>query len=154
MSDLRSGIRSARRAVNLRFRPGLQLRLPLIVVVLTTAFGALFAVHTEQAYGTLIRIGIDQPELRALVADQGVDFLVVSLAIAAAYVLSILVACLADSHRALGPIVAFRQHLEGMKNGDFVSRLSLRAGEPFNDVADDLNELSSILRKQQKREGA
>jgi len=142
---------SRRRAINLGLRPGLQLRLPAIVVGATVAFGLLFAAHTQAAYGRFVAIGIEHPGLRALVQDQGRDFLIVSLAIGLAYVMVILLACLIQAHRLLGPVVALRRHLEGMKNGDYVSRLSLRTNDPFNDIADDLNELAAILRDQQKR---
>ena len=136
---------SRRRAINLRIRPGLQLQLPLVVVAITVAFATLFAAHTDEAYGRLVHIGIDQPGLKALVADQGRDFLVVSASMGAAYVLAVLVACLVHGHRLLGPIIALRRHLEGMKNGDYTSRIALRAGDAFSDVADDLNELSGAL---------
>jgi hypothetical protein len=142
---------SHRRAVNLGIRPGLQLRLPLVVIAITVAFAALFAAHTDAAYGRFVRIGIDQPGLKALVAYQGRDFLVVSLAMGTAYVLAILVACLVHGHRLLGPIVALRRHLEGMKNGDYSSSVVLRAGDVLSDVADDLNGLTAILRDQEKR---
>jgi len=141
---------SRRRAINLRVRPGLQLRLPFVVLAITGVFVMLFAAHMDQAYGKLISIGIEQPWLRTLIAEQSHDFLVVSCAIGAGYVTAVLVACLSYGHRMLGPIVPIMRQIEGMKNGDYVSQISLRDGDPFADVARELNELASILRTQEK----
>ena len=85
-------------------------------------------------------------------AEQARDYLIVSFAIGGAYVLMVLVACLAHAHRILGPLIPIRTHIEGMKNGDYSSVLRLRSGDPFVEIADDLNELASLLREQAKRE--
>ena len=83
--------------------------------------------------------------------SKGRDFLIVSLAIAGAYVLAVLATCLVYAHRLLGPVIALRQHIEGMKNGDYSSHLQLRAGDAFTEVAKDLNELSNVLREEHRK---
>lgn len=142
---------SRRRAVNLRLQPMLQLRLPLVVLAITALFGVGFAFHMDAAYGVLVKVGIEDPGIRALIEEQSRDFMVVSMAIGGAYVVAVLIACLAHGHRLLGPVSAIRRQIEGMKNGDYVSRLELRTGDPFSEVADDLNELATLLRIQEKR---
>ena len=44
--------------------------------------------------------------------------------------------------------------LEALKNGDFSSRVALRRGDAFEDVAHDLNELAELLAEQAKRDGS
>lgn len=54
--------------------------------------------------------------------------------------------CLAATHRLLGPIVAIQSQLQSLKNGDYASRVYLRAGHPLTRVAKDLNDLGETLR--------
>jgi hypothetical protein len=142
---------SRRRTINLQLQPWIQLRLPLVVFAITAAFSVLFAANFHQAYGKLLDIGIEQPWLRELMAQQTRNVLVVSLAIGVGYVGTVLVACLAYGHRLLGPLVPIRRQIEAMKNGDYASRVDLRKGDLFNEIAGDLNELAQLLRDQEKR---
>lgn len=142
---------SRRRTINLELQPRIQLRLPLIVFAITTAFSVLFAANVHQAYGELLDIGIEQLWLRELIAEQTRNVLYVSLAIGVGYVVTVFVACLAYGHRLLGPLVPIRRQIEAMKNGDYGSKVDLREGDVFNEIARDLNELSQLLRDQEKR---
>ncbi len=141
---------SRRRAINLRVQPGLQLRLPIVLLTLSVAFAWLFAANTQKAYARLAKVAVEEPWLQELVAQQHHDFLVVSMAIGAAYILFVVLACLAHGHRMLGPLIPIRRQIEGMKNGDYSTRTHLRVGDPCIDIAEDLNELASILRDQEK----
>jgi hypothetical protein len=143
---------SRRRAINLRLQPGLQLRLPAVVFGLTGAFGLLFAAHTNRAWGKFVQIGVDEQWLQELVAYQQRDYLMVSLAIGAAYIFTVLIACLAHGHRLLGPLVPIRRQIGGLINGDYATRTHLRDGDPFSEVAEDLNELAGVLQELEKRE--
>ena len=140
----------SRRTINLGLRPSLQLRLPLVVLAITIVFAALFAGHSHAAYARFLSGAIKQANIEPLVAEQTLDFLIVSGVIVVGYVSAVLIACLAYSHRLLGPIVAFRRHLEALKNGDYGARIQLRKGDPFTDVADDMNELTAMLRANEK----
>ena len=42
----------------------------------------------------------------------------------------------------IGP---FRRHIQAMKNGDYSSRVHLRKGDAFVEMADDLDELAGVL---------
>lgn len=140
----------SRRTINLGLRPSLQLRLPIIVLVISVGFAGLFAVHSHTAYARFLSGAIRQAQIEPLVAEQTIDFLIVSGVIAVAYIAAVMIACLAHSHRLLGPIVAFRRHIEALKNGDYGARVQLRKGDPFTDVADDMNDLTTILRTNEK----
>lgn len=64
-----SSFAGRRRLVNLRVWPGLQLKLPVGLLMITLAFSALFLAHTNKAYGTLFAVGLEEPWLRALAED-------------------------------------------------------------------------------------
>ena len=38
-----------------------------------------------------------------------------------------------------------------MQNGDYSSRIYLREGDLYGEIADDLNEIAQLLRSQEKR---
>ena len=145
---------SRRRAVNLSLQPGLQLRLPLLIFAITAAFCVLFGAHVQQAYGSMLELAVDEPWLQTSISEQGESFVIVSAAIAIGYIVTVFVACLTYAHRLLGPLVPIRRRLEGMKNGDYSSRIYLREGDLYGEIADDLNELAQLLYSQEKRANA
>ena len=53
--------------------------------------------------------------------------------------------------RVVGPVVAFQRQVEALKNGDYQSRVRLREKDCFDDLAQDLNELASLLERDEKR---
>lgn len=134
-----------RRAVHLGRRPLLQLKLPIALLGLTLAFGALFVAHTMAAWGKLVVSGAPDPWVAQLAHEIARDYLTVSSAIAGGYVLSLVLLCLTFTHRLLGPIVALERHLERLRRGHYEARLRLRAGDPLSRVADELNELGLRL---------
>ena len=143
-----------RRLIDLGFRPGLQIKLPVVLLLVTIAFAMLFLAHTREAYGFLFEVGLEDPWLRAFVLEIQHDFFVVSIAIMSAYAIAISGICLAGTHRVLGPIVVLRKHLESLKRGDYASRVRLRSGHPLSGVAADLNDLSEILQGATHEESA
>jgi len=147
-----------RKAKNMLLQPGLQLRLPVYMLLLTLALLGLLAAHTYEVYGRLFALAIaesNQPEWfrRTLDAQTG-DFALVWGALGLTYTLAVLTVCIVYVHRMVGPIVPFRRHIEALKNGDFSSRVKLRRGDAFEDVASDLNELAELLAEQEKREAS
>ena len=50
------------------------------------------------------------------------------------------------SHRIFGPIVPLRRQLQKLAAGDFEDRIKLRTRDEFKDVANDINQLTEILR--------
>jgi methyl-accepting chemotaxis protein len=51
------------------------------------------------------------------------------------------------SHRIFGPIVSIRRRINALANGDYQSRIRLRANDEFKEVAVDLNKLAEVLAK-------
>ncbi len=137
----------ARRAIRLP-APFAQLKLPVYLLILTLAFGALFAWHSTAAYERLYGLVISSiPEShRVLLLDQTRDFAIVSATILTGYALFVLGVCLAYSHGLLGPLVALRRHVQALKHGEYGSRVELRESDTaYLGVAQDLNDLAQSL---------
>jgi len=154
--DLRNLIPTGRRRklVDLRFRPGLQLKLPALLIAITAGFCLLFAAHTEAAYGALARIGLEGSGLQAFAEEIRQDYFVVSTSIALAYVFVVVGACLAGTHRLLGPISVLQRQLAELKQGRYSGRVQLRAGHPLAVVARELNELADRLQHEAGQPGS
>ncbi|MEY4630091.1 MAG: hypothetical protein RIQ81_211, partial [Pseudomonadota bacterium] len=59
------------------------------------------------------------------------------------------VTAVVTTHRMVGPTVAFRQAIRSMIDGQYGRKLTLRPGDAFNEIADDLNTLSTKLAQRQ-----
>ena len=55
--------------------------------------------------------------------------------------------CVGYSRKLVGPQIAFRRHIAAIESGDYSSRIVLRKGDAFDDVAHALNQLAETLEK-------
>ena len=137
----------ARRAI--RFpAPFAQLKLPVYLLILTLAFGALFAWQSTAAYERLHGLVISSmPDShRVMIRDQTRDFAIVAAAMLTDYALFVLGACLSYTPGLLGPLVALRRHIQALKDGQYGSRVELRKSDTaYLAVAQDLNDLAESL---------
>ncbi len=139
--------RTRRKTVNLLQQPAVQLKLPLYVLAITIGLALAIGAQGYVAYDRIIGLMVaQQPEpVATLLSGQTRDFITISAAITVAYALLVLVVSVVYVHRMVGPMVAFRRHLEALKNGDYGSRVNLRKNDAFMELQDDLNELAEIL---------
>jgi methyl-accepting chemotaxis protein len=130
-------------------QPWRQLRLPLMLLVVTGIFAAGFAANAYFAFERMATVVLEEtgaPESwKAVLQAQTGSFLLVSAAIGILYVLTTVVLSVVEAHRMVGPTVAFRRHVEALKNGDFSSRVVLRKGDAFRELAHELNDLAELL---------
>ena len=49
------------------------------------------------------------------------------------------------THKMIGPTIAFRRHIRALGCGDYTSRVYLRRGDAFVEVAEDLNRLAEVM---------
>jgi signal transduction histidine kinase len=114
---------------------------------------SLFAWHTHSAYAKLYAMVMTSvPEsFQEQIFHQTQDFSVVGAAILGGFVLVMLGFCIAYTHTLLGPTVPLRRQLQSMKDGNYQTRNKLRKSDAAHQgLADDLNELASILQHAQK----
>jgi signal transduction histidine kinase len=55
-----------------------------------------------------------------------------------------------QTHRFIGPTVAFRRHIRDLANGEYTKRVTIRRGDAFAEVAYELNRLAHILENREK----
>ncbi len=143
-----------RKTSNLVLQPHLQLKLPVYLLGLTFCFAVLFTLHGYVTYDRLYEIVLqhtDAPEyFERVIQAQTANFKAVSASMGIAYVLLMLTISILYTHRLVGPTVAFRRHVESIRNGDFSSRIVLRKNDAFLEVARELNELAEMLGEQEK----
>ena len=130
--------------------PGLQLKLPTYVLLVTAAFVFLLGVQVYIAFGRSYAeiVAIQPMDLVGIVKAQTTDLLITSVATSIAYVLALYFLCVSYSKKLVGPQIAFRRHIAAIEAGDYTSRIALRKGDAFGDVAHDLNKLAETLEKQ------
>ncbi len=132
---------------------GTQIRLPLYLLLITASFVSLFAWHTHSAFSKLYAMVMTSvPEsFKEQNAHQTQDFCIVGAAILGGFVLVMLGFCVAYTHTLLGPTVPLRRQVQSMKDGNYQARNKLRQTDAAHQgLADDLNELASILQHAQK----
>ncbi len=66
------------------------------------------------------------------------------------FLLSNVIMSIYQTHRFIGPTVAFRRHIRDLANGDYSRRVTIRNGDAFNEVAYELNRLAHILEQKTK----
>ncbi len=126
--------------------PELQLRLPLLVVGVTVAFAVAATLHSWWAYSQLLRSVPSAPDgYLELLGDQTRNFMGISFLFLVAYGFVVVCLCIAYLRRVVGPVVAFRRQVESLRRGNYKARNTLRAGDPFGDLSDDLNDLAQAL---------
>jgi methyl-accepting chemotaxis protein len=147
-----------RRKLNLLLQPALQLKLPVFLLLITIGFAAFQVIHGyiayNQLFGTVLKEAGQPPMLQELLRGQTQDFIEVSAELAIAYMVVVILLSVTYAHRMIGPTVAFRRMVEAMKNGDYAARVTLRKGDAFSELADDLNELASILERDDAKRDA
>lgn len=145
-------LHSRRRTLRLP-QPGVQLKLPLQLLLVTVAFTVAFATHTYVAYERIYEVVASHApkSFEGLIQEQTRDFLIVSAAIATGYVLFVLGICIAYLHQLIGPTTALRRHVEALKNGDYSARVGLRKSDTaFQALEQDLDELARTLELNEK----
>ena len=138
--------RERRRSLRLH-KPGFQLKPAVAILLITGAFLTLLGVAAAGGFSRPLEalFASQPPSLSALLAKAAEDFAIVTTVTSLGYVLCVLAVCLVYSQRVFGPTVAFRRHVEALKNGDYSARIHLRDGDAFTDLERDLNELAEIL---------
>jgi signal transduction histidine kinase len=144
-----------RRAINILIEPALQLKLPLMIMIITLVFAAFQMWHTHYAFNQIFeamyREAGKSQSLDDLIRAQVSTFVEVSAVIAILYLVVVTAFSLAYVHRMIGPMVGVRRHVEALKNGDYGSRVRFRKGDAFDLIKGDLNELAELLENEVKK---
>ena len=144
-----------RKLSNFMLQPLLQIRLGLYSILLSLAFClalvAIFYINFYKFYDLVLEL----TDLREEVTDilqSYVRGLIGWVAVGTTVYFFITVAVsIFFTHRLVGPTYAFRRHIRELKNGNYGSRVVLRKGDAFQEVAEDLNDLAVTLEQVRRR---
>lgn len=116
--------------------------LTLISISLLTLFIINYVINLFNTLGIYACLG--EASEGALRSDFQTIFIRVSIFVLFLIVLNFLVG-LKISHSLSGPMVPIKRHIQELKAGNFSSRIHLRKGDFYQDLADELNELAKKL---------
>lgn len=140
------GSRNQRKVQNFLISPKIQFRygayLSLFSVALAVLMGSLFYVSLQEDIDFMIQL-TDIPEQADLMISERLTetiyfgFLLIIIFGAICFGAGIYL-----THRLVGPTVAFRRHIQKIRDGDYDYRTYLRPKDDFTDIAEELNRLS------------
>lgn len=143
------GLDERRKARNFLLKPGIQLRLPLYVLLATFAFVTLAVLFGnlffEQTYITLLQTTTQSEYVQRVLDRQTQEFRQLVLLLLSAYVLLIIAISVIYTHRLLGPSIPMLRHVKALQAGRYTHRVSLRKHDAFTELADELNKLAETL---------
>ncbi|MAE97374.1 MAG: hypothetical protein CL910_22215 [Deltaproteobacteria bacterium] len=153
-----SFLKNRRAAVSVVRLPGFRVGFPVTLLALTVVFSVVCAALGHHTYTALLAIEPpatgDSQFYADLIDEQVVSALWAVAVMAILFSLTLAGLWIFHSYRILGPEVAFRRHVEALKNGDYAARVHLRKRDAFVELARDLNELSAILAANEKPDEA
>ena len=143
---------------NFLLQPSLQTRFGLYSIALSVVFaGVVFAIlyiNLSDFSDIVMALTDSESEVRELFANYMLHtrwWLTYTVLL---YFVANLVISIVITHRLVGPTVAFRNHIRKLCDGDFQSRVHLRKGDAFGDIATELNRLTAIMEKNQGKSNA
>lgn len=144
-----------RKLSNFLLQPLLQIRLGLYSIILSLVFClslvGMFYVNFYRFYDLVLELTDLRDEVTEILQSYlhgMIGWLVIGTSI---YFTITVVISIFFTHRLVGPTYAFRRHIREIKNGNYSSRVVLRKGDAFQEVAEDLNELAMTLEQLRRR---
>jgi methyl-accepting chemotaxis protein len=139
---------------NYLLAPNLQIRIGIYFVIISLLFVIVgsFVLYHELAdlFQLIVNLTGVETEVMEVVGTYLRDVKWQGYLMAGAFVVINTGASIFFTHRLVGPTIAFRRHVERLIEGDFKSRIRLRNGDAFADVADVLNRLAEKMEEQGK----
>jgi nitrate/nitrite-specific signal transduction histidine kinase len=140
-----------RKLINLLLQPLVQLRIGMVNAAISLLFvgglGWYAWDRLHQITEVITTLTQADDEISKLISSYLANVAVVAGVTAGAFILISLAATVWMTHKLVGPTIAFRRHIAALLDGKFGTRLVLRKGDAFTEVADDLNRLSDFLTK-------
>ena len=147
---------ATRKVRNFLLNPSIQLAFALNIIVLSVFFVISVAFVIYFQLGDFIQniLNIADFDAKTLIALQGDwDKTLLWLGLfMVSFIVLLTILCVLYTHRLIGPTVAFKRHIDALNSGNYSSRVNLRDGDAFEDVAYKLNELAKTLEDKEKSE--
>ena len=134
---------------NYLLKPILQLQLGVYTIGLTVLFSSVLIGVIYLTFERIYELVLDLTPLGAEVIAILNEYICESsgwlAAVVVLYMLANITLTVVFTHKMVGPTVAFRRHIRKLIEGDFSTRLNLRRGDAFVELADELNMLAQKL---------
>lgn len=149
------GAKAKRRVRNFLLQPLVQIKLGLYSILLAIGFSAAVAAILWLNLAKFAQIVLQLTDVEDEVYDLLNSYMAdtrwwLVLAIVVFLMANILVSIF-FTHRLIGPTIAFRRHIRSLAEGRYNARTYLRRGDAFAEVADELNHLSEVLERQNRK---
>lgn len=142
-----------RKLTNFLLQPLLQVRLGLYAILLSLVFGggvfAIIYVNFYKFYDLVLELTDLREEVTEILNSYIHGVVIWMLLALLLYFIITVAISIFFTHRLVGPTYAFRRHIKDLSRGNYKSRVILRKGDAFQEVADDLNELAVKLEQRQ-----
>lgn len=103
--------------------------------------------HMKDFAQIIIALTESQSEIRELFFDYAYASQYWIALLVVGFLISNIVISITYTHKLIGPTIAFRNQLQRIRSGDFSKKVSLRKGDAFIELAEELNELTDTLEK-------
>ncbi len=141
-----------RRFRNYLLQPLLQIRLGLYSIVLALLFSlavlSILYVNLHRFYEMVLELTDLREEVSVVLEAYLTDTLWWVVAVVLTYLVVNVAVSVFFTHRLVGPTIAFRRHIQALKQKRYQSRIVLRKRDAFKEVADDLNQLAQSLERE------
>jgi hypothetical protein len=153
----KTAVKADRSIKNFALQPLLQVRLGLYSILLSMFFAIAIAgvlyLNLAKFSAVILQLTGVEEEVRDLLDQYMGPTKVQTVVLLVLYVFVNMVVTIVFTHKLIGPTVAFRRHIRMLKDGKYDYRTTLRKGDAFKEVADDLNNLSVHFSEKAKSSG-
>lgn len=127
----------------------------LYTIILSLIFAGTFVFILISSFERLFQFVIDLTDAREQVMTEITTQFHMMLCwlavVTVAYLGLIISLSISCTHKLIGPTIAFRRHIRSLIEERFNSRVTLRKGDAFAEVAEELNTLAALLEEKSKR---
>lgn len=139
-----------RRWKNFLLLPRVQIKLALYMILLAVIFLGLGSwivfSRLEQVFALILDLTELEDEVSQMLSSEIKKLGLVLAGLVTGYVGTNLFLSVFFTHRMIGPIHAFRRHVNQLTVGNYSAKTNLRKHDAFEELAEDLNRLSHALR--------
>lgn len=150
-ANLKAMSKTRRSVKNYALQPLLQVKLGFysvfFSVIFATVVGVILYFHLGKIMSIVFTLTGVEDEVRNLLDQYIAPARIQLVILMTVYVIITLILSIIYTHKLVGPTVAFRRHIRMIADEKWDYRTKLREGDAFNEVAEDLNLLSSYLGK-------
>ena len=152
--DKKAQVKASRSFKNYALQPLLQIKLGLYSILLSLGFALVVSgilyINLAKFSDIILQLTGVEDEVKDLLNQYIAPAKIQVLATIVIYVAINIVVTILYTHKLIGPTIAFRRHVRMIADGKLQYRTVLRKGDAFEELADDLNKLSTFLEKKSK----